>query len=170
MAVIAKTGESATHAGIGPRDSDPPRTIRQRIMYCQARPQVEKSLPARVVAPSVQFSFSDWRWATAAVHFAVMGAFLNASLGERYRAAVNRAAGGDADLGRLLSDPNALLQPAVRSRIPEAAYSEVAGALAASLSPAFWVLFFFGLSALAVATLFPHGTAKDLVSREEDYG
>ena len=43
-------------------------------------------------------------------------------------------------------------------------------ALAASLSPAFWVLFFFGLSALAVATLFPHGTAKDLVSREEDYG
>ena len=42
--------------------------------------------------------------------------------------------------------------------------------LAASLSPAFWVLLFFGLSALAVATLFPHGTAKDLVSREEDYG
>ncbi|HSK85007.1 MAG TPA: hypothetical protein VK902_16660 [Rubrobacter sp.] len=43
-------------------------------------------------------------------------------------------------------------------------------ALAASLSPAFWVLLFFGLSALAVATLFPHGTAKDLVSREGDYG
>jgi hypothetical protein len=42
--------------------------------------------------------------------------------------------------------------------------------LAASLSPAFRVLLFFGLSALAVATLFPHGTAKDLVSREEDYG
>jgi MFS family permease len=41
---------------------------------------------------------------------------------------------------------------------------------AASLSPAFWVLLFFGLSALAVATLFPHGMAKDLVSREEDYG
>jgi hypothetical protein len=99
-----------------------------------------------------------------------MGAFLNASLGERYRAAVDRAAGDDAGLGRLLSDPNALLQPAVRSSIPEAAYSEVAGALAASLSPAFWVLLFFGLSALAVATLFPHGTAKDLVSREEDYG
>jgi hypothetical protein len=46
----------------------------------------------------------------------------------------------------------------------------VAGALAASLSPAFWVLLFFGLAALAVATLFPHGMAKDLVSREEDYG
>ena len=44
------------------------------------------------------------------------------------------------------------------------------GSLAASLSSAFWVLLFFGLSALAVATLFPHGTAKDLVSREEDYG
>ena len=42
--------------------------------------------------------------------------------------------------------------------------------LAASLSPAFRVLLFFGLSALAVATLFPHGTAKDLVSREGDYG
>jgi EmrB/QacA subfamily drug resistance transporter len=98
---------------------------------------------------------------------AVMGAFLNASLGGRYRAAVDRAAGGDAGLERLLSDPNALLQPAVRSRIPEAAYSEVTGALAASLGPAFWVLLFFGLSALAVATFFPHGTAKDLVSRED---
>ena len=42
--------------------------------------------------------------------------------------------------------------------------------LAASLSPAFRVLLFFGLSALAVATLFPHGTAKDLVRREGDYG
>jgi hypothetical protein len=41
---------------------------------------------------------------------------------------------------------------------------------AASLSPAFRVLLFFGLSALAVATLFPHGTAKDLVRREGDYG
>jgi hypothetical protein len=101
---------------------------------------------------------------------AVMGAFLNASLGERYRAAVDRAAGGDADLGRLLSDPNALLQPAVRSRIPESAYSEVAGALAVSLSPAFWVLLIFGLSSLAVATLFPHGTAEDLVNRGDDHG
>jgi hypothetical protein len=42
--------------------------------------------------------------------------------------------------------------------------------LAASLSPAFRVLLFFGLSALAVATLFSHGAAKDLVSREGDYG
>jgi hypothetical protein len=101
---------------------------------------------------------------------AVMGAFLNASLGERYRAAVDRAAGGDEGLGRLLSDPNALLQPAVRSRIPEAAYSELASALAASLSPAFWVLLFFGLLALAVATFFPGGSAKDLANRAEDYG
>jgi MFS family permease len=98
---------------------------------------------------------------------AVMGAFLNASLGERYSDAVDRAAGGDAALGRLLSDPNALLQPAVRGRIPDAAYSELAVTLAASLSPAFWVLLFFGISALAVATLFPRGMAKDLVSREE---
>ena len=42
--------------------------------------------------------------------------------------------------------------------------------LAASLSPAFRVLLFFGLSALAVATLFPHGTAKDLVNRGDDHG
>jgi len=101
---------------------------------------------------------------------AIMGAFLNASLGERYRAAVDRAAGGDEGLGRLLSDPNALLQPAVRGRIPDAAYSELAGALAASLSPAFWVLLFFGLLALAVATFFPRGSAKDLANRGEDYG
>ncbi len=130
---------------------------------------VQNAVPWRrrgVATSSVVF----FRTVGGSIGVAVMGAFLNASLGERYRAAVDRATGGDAGLGRLLSDPNALLQPAVRSRIPEAAYSEVAGALAASLSPAFWVLFFFGLSALAVATLFPHGTAKDLVSREEDYG
>jgi EmrB/QacA subfamily drug resistance transporter len=130
---------------------------------------VQNAVPWRrrgVATSSVVF----FRTVGGSIGVAVMGAFLNASLGERYRAAVDRAAGDDAGLGRLLSDPNALLQPAVRSRIPEAAYSEVAGALAASLSPAFWVLLFFGLSALAVATLFPHGTAKDLVSREEDYG
>jgi EmrB/QacA subfamily drug resistance transporter len=54
-----------------------------------------------------------------------------------------------------------------------------AGAAVASLSIGWPVgsfvggrllLLFFGLSALAVATLFPHGTAKVLVSREEDYG
>ncbi|HEV8045448.1 MAG TPA: MFS transporter, partial [Rubrobacter sp.] len=80
------------------------------------------------------------------------------------------AAGGDEDLGRLLSDPNALLQPAVRSRIPEEAYSELAGALAAALSPAFWVLLVCGLSTLAVATFFPRGSAKDLVSQEPEHG
>jgi hypothetical protein len=41
------------------------------------------------------------------------------------------------------------------------------GTFLASLGPAFWVVLFFGLSALAVATFFPHGTAKDLVSRED---
>ena len=123
--------------------------------------------PRRGVATSSVIFFHT---VGGSIGIAVMGAFLNASLGERYRTAVDRATGGDPGLGRLLSDPNALLQPAVRIRIPEAAYSEVAGALAASLSPAFWVLRFFGLSALAVAMLFPHGKAKDLVSREEDYG
>jgi EmrB/QacA subfamily drug resistance transporter len=130
---------------------------------------VQNAVPWRrrgVATSSVVF----FRTVGGSLGVAVMGALLNASLGERYRAAVERAAGGDTGLERLLSDPNALLQPAVRSRIPEAAYSELAGALAASLSPAFWVLLFFGLSALAVATLFPRGTAKDLVSRGEDHG
>jgi MFS family permease len=130
---------------------------------------VQNAVPWRrrgVATSSVVF----FRTVGGLIGVAVMGAFLNASLGDRYRAAVDRAAGGDPDLGHLLSDPNSLLQPAVRSRIPEGAYSEVAGALAASLSPAFWVLLFFGLSALAVATFFPRGTAKELVSREEGYG
>jgi EmrB/QacA subfamily drug resistance transporter len=130
---------------------------------------VQNAVPWRrrgVATSSVVF----FRTVGGSLGVAVMGAFLNASLGERYRAAVDRAAGGDEGLGRLLSDPNALLQPAVRSRIPEGAYSELAGALAASLSPAFWVLLFFGLLALAVATFFPRGSAKDLANRAEDYG
>ncbi len=130
---------------------------------------VQNAVPWRrrgVATSSVVF----FRTVGGSVGVAVMGAFLNASLGERYRAAVDRAAGGNEGLRRLLSDPNALLQPAVRGRIPEAAYRELAGALAASLSPAFWVLLFFGLSALAVATLFPRGSAKDLVNRAEDHG
>ena len=130
---------------------------------------VQNAVPWRrrgVATSSVVF----FRTVGGSVGVAVMGAFLNASLGERYRAAATRAAGGNEGLRRLLSDPNALLQPAVRGRIPEAAYSELAAALAASLSPAFWVLLFFGLSALAVATLFPRGSAKDLVNRAEDRG
>ena len=130
---------------------------------------VQNAVPWRrrgVATSSVVF----FRTVGGAIGVAVMGAFLNASLGKRYSAAVDRAAGEDAGLGRLLSDPNALLQPAARGRIPEAAYTELAGALAASLSPAFWVLLFFGLSALAVATLFPPGSAKDLANRAEDYG
>ncbi len=125
---------------------------------------VQNAVPWRrrgVATSSVVF----FRTVGGSLGVAIMGAFLNASLGERYRAAVDRASGGDAGLTRLLSDPNALLQPAVRGRIPEAAYSELAGALAASLGPAFWVLLFFGLSSLAVAMFFPRGTAKDLVSR-----
>jgi EmrB/QacA subfamily drug resistance transporter len=130
---------------------------------------VQNAVPWRrrgVATSSVVF----FRTVGGSLGVAIMGAFLNASLGERYRAAVDRAAGTDEDLGRLLADPNALLQPAVRGRIPDAAYSELAGALAASLSPAFWVLLFFGLLSLAVATFFPRGSAKDLANRAEDYG
>jgi EmrB/QacA subfamily drug resistance transporter len=130
---------------------------------------VQNAVPWRrrgVATSSVVF----FRTVGGSLGVAIMGAFLNASLGARYGAAVDRAAGGDENLGRLLSDPNALLQPAVRGRIPDAAYSELAGALAASLSPAFWVLLFFGLLALAVATFFPRGSAKDLANRAEDFG
>ena len=130
---------------------------------------VQNAVPWRrrgVATSSVVF----FRTVGGSLGVAIMGAFLNASLGENYRAAVDRAAGGDEGLGRLLSDPNALLQPAVRGRIPEEAYSELAGALAASLGPAFWVLLFFGLLTLATATFFPGGSAKDLANRAEDYG
>ena len=130
---------------------------------------VQNAVPWRrrgVATSSVVF----FRTVGGSLGVAIMGAFLNASLGERYRAAVDRAAGGDESLGKLLSDPNALLQPAVRGRIPDAAYSELAGALAASLGPAFWVLLFFGVLALAVAMFFPRGSAKALANRAEDYG
>ncbi len=130
---------------------------------------VQNAVPWRrrgVATSSVVF----FRTVGGTLGVAVMGAVLNASFGERYRAAAESAAGDDAALGRLLSDPNALLQPAVRERIPDAAYSDLAGALAAALSPAFWVVLVCGLAALAVATLFPRGSAKDLVSQEPEHG
>lgn len=129
---------------------------------------VQNAVPWRrrgVATSSVVF----FRTVGGSLAVAVMGALLNASLGQRYAAAAERAAAGDEDLGRLLSDPNALLQPAVRSRIPDAAYSELAGALAASLSPTFWVLLVCGLSAFVVATFFPRGSAKQLVSKEPEH-
>lgn len=126
---------------------------------------VQNAVPWRrrgVATSSVVF----FRTVGGAIGVAVMGALLNASLGERYAAAADRAAGGDATLTRLLSDPNAVLQPAVRSRIPEEAYAELAGALSAALSPAFWVLLVFGLASVAAAAFFPRGAAEDLVRAE----
>lgn len=130
---------------------------------------VQNAVPWRrrgVATSSVVF----FRTVGGSLGVAAMGALLNASLDDRYRAAVGRVAEGDAALGRLLSDPNALLQPAVRSRIPDAAYSELAGALAAALSPAFWVLLAFGISSLAAAAFFPAGSAKDLVRSNAEHG
>jgi EmrB/QacA subfamily drug resistance transporter len=98
---------------------------------------------------------------------AVMGALLSASLGARYADAVGRAAGGDGGLARLLADPNALLQPALRDRIPADSYAELAGVLAGALSPAFYVVFALGLASLAAATHFPAGSAKSLVHLEK---
>ncbi len=129
---------------------------------------VQNAVPWRrrgIATSSIVF----FRTIGGSIGVAVMGALLNYSLGDRYRAAVERASGGDSSLIRLLSDPNALLQPAVRSRIPEDAYAELAGALAAALSPAFLVLLVFGISTVAVAAFFPRGGAKDLVSREEEH-
>ena len=103
------------------------------------------------------------------VAVAVMGALLNYSLGARYADAVERAAGGDTDLARLLSDPNALLQPAIRDRVPADSYAEISGALAASLSPTFWVILALGFGAVVAASFFPGGRAKDLINREEDH-
>lgn len=111
-----------------------------------------------------------FRTVGGSIGIAVMGALLNASLGPRYESAVERASEGDAGLVGLLADPNALLQPALRERIPADSYAEIAGALAAALSPAFWVIFALGLAAMVAAAFFPGGRAKDLVNREEDYG
>lgn len=106
-----------------------------------------------------------FRTVGGSVGVAIMGALLNASLGTRYESAAQRAASGNGNLAHLLSDPNSLLQPAVRTRIPHEAYAKLAGALAASLSPVFWTILTFGVVALVAATLFPRGQAKDLVSR-----
>jgi EmrB/QacA subfamily drug resistance transporter len=109
-----------------------------------------------------------FRTVGGSIGVAVMGALLNASLGARYQSAVEEAAAGDAGLARLLADPNALLQPALREQIPDDSYAQLAGSLAAALSPAFWVIFALGLAALALAAFFPSGQAKDLVNREEE--
>ena len=98
-----------------------------------------------------------------------MGTLLNASLGSRYEAAVEEVSAGDAGLARLLDDPNALLQPALREQIPDVSYAELASSLAAALLPTFWILFALGLAALGLATFFPGGQAKDLVNREDEY-
>jgi MFS family permease len=130
---------------------------------------VQNAVPWRrrgVATSSVVF----FRTVGGSLGVAVMGALLNASLGERYGAAVGRVTEGDAALERLLSDPNALLQPAVRARIPEAAYAELAGALSAALSPAFCVLLVFGVGSVVAAAFFPRGAAADLVTSEAEHG
>jgi EmrB/QacA subfamily drug resistance transporter len=110
-----------------------------------------------------------FRTVGGSIGVAVMGALLNISLGSRYEAAVEKVSAGDAGLARLLADPNALLQPALREQIPDASYAELASSLAAALSPTFWILFALGLTALVLATFFPGGQAKDLVNREDEY-
>jgi Na+/melibiose symporter-like transporter len=110
-----------------------------------------------------------FRTVGGSIGVAVMGALLNASLGSRYEAAVEEVSAEDADLARLLADPNALLQPALRDQIPNASYAELASSLAAALSPTFWILFALGLAALGLAMFFPGGQAKDLVNREDEY-
>jgi EmrB/QacA subfamily drug resistance transporter len=118
---------------------------------------------------SATSSIVFFRTVGGSVAVAVMGALLNASLGARYEAAVERASGGDADLAGLLADPNALLQPALRDQIPAGSYAELASSLATALSPTFWAILALGVAALAAAALFPGGHAKDLVNREEDH-
>jgi EmrB/QacA subfamily drug resistance transporter len=116
---------------------------------------------------SATSSIVFFRTVGGSVAVAVMGALLNASLGARYEFAVERASGGDADLADLLADPNSLLQPALREQIPAGSYAELAGSLAAALSPTFWAILALGVLALVAAAFFPGGHAKDLVNREE---
>lgn len=118
---------------------------------------------------SATSSIVFFRTVGGSVAVAVMGALLNASLGARYEAAVERASGGDEDLAVLLADPNALLQPALREQIPAGSYTELASSLATALSPTFWVILALGVSALVAAVFFPGGHAKDLINREEGY-
>jgi EmrB/QacA subfamily drug resistance transporter len=128
---------------------------------------VQNAVPWRrrgIATSSVVF----FRTVGGSIGIAVMGALLNASLGARYGAAVERASASDEGLARLLADPNTLLQPALREQISGDSYAELAGALAAALSPAFWLIFALGVAAVIVAVFFPRGRAKDLVYREED--
>jgi EmrB/QacA subfamily drug resistance transporter len=108
-----------------------------------------------------------FRTVGGSVAVAIMGALLNASLGTRYQAAVERASGGDVDLANLLADPNSLLQPTLREQIPTNSYAELAASLATALSPTFWAILALGILALVAAVFFPTGHAKDLVNREE---
>jgi EmrB/QacA subfamily drug resistance transporter len=114
-----------------------------------------------VATSSVMF----FRTVGGALGVAVMGAVLNAALRERYSATVDRIAGGDRDFVRLLQDPNALLQPAVRDRIPGESYAELAAALADALSPVFWIVLALAAAGVLVALFFPGGRAKDLMHR-----
>ncbi|MCA1718533.1 MAG: MFS transporter [Actinobacteria bacterium] len=116
---------------------------------------------------SATSSIVFFRTVGGSVAVAVMGALLNVSLGTRYEAAVERASGGDPDLADLLADPNSLLQPVLRDQIPAGSYAELAGSLAAALSPTFWAILALGVLALVAAAFFPGGHAKDLVNREE---
>lgn len=128
---------------------------------------VQNAVPWRrrgVATSSIVF----FRTVGGSIGVAVMGALLNASLGPRYAAAVEKASAGDENLARLLADPNSLLQPILREQIPSGSYTELANSLATALSPVFWVIFALGLTALALSMVFPGGQAKDLISREDD--
>jgi EmrB/QacA subfamily drug resistance transporter len=117
---------------------------------------------------SATSSIVFFRTVGGSVAVAVMGALLNVSLDARYENAVERASGGDANLTNLLADPNSLLQPALREQISAVSYAELAGTLAAALSPTFWAILALGILALVAAAFFPSGYAKDLVNREEE--
>ena len=128
---------------------------------------VQNAVPWRrrgIATSSIVF----FRTVGGSIGVAVMGALLNASLGPRYAAAVEKASAGDENLAHLLADPNSLLQPVLREQIPSGSYAELANSLAVALSPVFWVIFGFGVAALVLATFFPGGQAKDLVNREDD--
>jgi hypothetical protein len=102
-----------------------------------------------VATSSVQF----FRNIGGAVAVAALGALLNARL--------QTAAGPGADA-------NALLDPALRSRLSAPALHHLTSALLHGLKAVFLALAALSVVSLGVALLFPRGSAKEQVYREPD--
>ena len=102
-----------------------------------------------VATSSVQF----FRSIGGAVAVAALGALLNARL---------QAIAGPA------ADPNAALEPALRSRLTPEALQTLTAALLHGLQAVFIALAVLAVASFGVALLFPRGSAKEQMHREPD--